>query len=109
MTYDENPEMAEFTTAELVERLRGPHPEQWTDVIRALAERTLAAVQEPRSIDAAAIVRNLAHTVGDAARITEHAIDAQELDETHRARWAEIASHLEQSASGLGWIAEGWI
>lgn len=109
MTHDENPETAEFTTAELVARLQSPYPEQWSDVIRALAERTLAAVQEPRSIDAAAIVRNLAHTVGDAARITEHAIDAGELDETHRARWAEIASHLEQAASGLGWIAEGWI
>lgn len=106
MAYDDDPE---FTTFELVERLRGPHPEEWTDVIRALAQRTLAALAEPRSVDAAAIVRNLARTVGDATRITAHAIDAEELDETHRAHWAEIASHLEQAASGLGWIAEGWI
>lgn len=109
MTYDEDPETVEFTTAELVDRLRGPHPEEWSDVIRALAERILGAVAEPRALDAAAIVRNLAHTVGDAARITEQAIDAGELDETHRAHWAEIAAHLEQAASGLGWIAEGWI
>jgi len=99
----------EFTTADLVARLSGPHPEQWTDVIAALARRTLTALPDAKALDAAAIVGNLAHTVGLARDITAAAIESPELSEALYAEWEKIREHLDRAAEGLGWISAGWI
>lgn len=110
MTYDD-PETAEFTTAELVARLSGPHPEQWTDVIRALAQRTRAALDARGTdlLDEAAIVRNLAATVEAVRAITAQVIEADLLGDGIADVWSELNEHLDQAAKSLDWIAKGWL
>jgi hypothetical protein len=98
-----------FTIAELRERLVNPSgPEDWSDVIAALADRLSTSLENRAAmpIDEAAIVRNFAHAVGDMAVVVDGFVGDVE---HHEENWAKIHGHLLEAASGLGWIAEGWI
>jgi hypothetical protein len=99
-----------FTIAELRERLVNPSgPEDWSDIVAALADRlssSLANGHPGMAIDEAAIVRNFAHAVADMAAVVNGFVGDVE---HHEENWAKIHGHLLESASGLGWIAEGWI
>lgn len=98
-----------FTIAELRERLVNPSgPEDWSDVIAALTGRLSSSLENraPMPIDEAAVVRNFAHAVGDMAVIVNGFVGDVE---HHEENWAKIHGHLLEAASGLGWIAEGWI
>lgn len=98
----------EWTTADLTAAIDGPWPEGWTDVIRVLAERvtTELAGRGTHPIDEAAIVRNFATTIDQAAVIIEGFVGGND----HTAvDWAEIRGHLNAATKGLRWIAEGWI
>jgi hypothetical protein len=98
-----------FTIAELRERLVNPSgPEDWSDVIAALADRLSTSLENrpPMPIDEAAIARNFAHAVADMAAVVDGFVGDVE---HHEENWAKIHGHLLEAASGLGWIAEGWI
>lgn len=98
-----------FSDAELRERLVNPSgPEDWSDVIAALADRLSDALANRgrTPIDEAAIVRNFAHAVADMAVIVDGFVGDVE---HHEENWAKIHGHLLEAADGLGWIAEGWI
>ena len=98
-----------FTTAELRERLVNPSgPEDWSDVIAALADRLSTSLEtrgtEP--IDEAAIVRNFANAVLDMRIVVESFVGDYE---HHKDDWATIRDCLDNAAAGLTDIAQGWI
>ena len=116
-----------WTDAELVARLQSPWPEQWSDVVRVLAERVavetadwnagrgrFAAVDgKPREgLDPAAIIRNFGWTLTAAAETGQAAVgdDIESAgDPDHAAEWREIRDRLHQGARDLLGIADGWI
>jgi hypothetical protein len=100
-----------FTTAELRERLVNPSgPEDWSDVIAALADRLSASLMNRRPempIDEAAIVRNFAATIIDMRLVVEGFVgnDSGHMEDD----WLAIKAHLDGAADGLTDIAQGWI
>lgn len=99
-----------FTIAELRERLVNPSgPEDWSDVIAALADRLSTSLADGHpgiAIDEAAIVRNFANTITDMLIVVESFVG----DYGHQADdWRAIKTHLAGAADGLTWIADGWI
>lgn len=99
-----------FTTAELRERLVNPSgPEDWSDVIAALADRLSTSVANRRSelmIDEAAIVRNFAAAIIDMQVVVEGFVGDYEHQHDD---WLAIKAHLNGAADGLTWIADGWL
>jgi len=96
-----------LSDAELRERLGDPSgPEDWSDVIAALADRLSASLPNRRPempIDEAAIVRNFAAAVID-MRIVVEGFASDMGDD-----WIVIRDHLDKAADGLTEVAEGWI
>ena len=97
-----------FTDAELRERLVNPSgPEDWSDVIAALADRLSTSLMNRRPelpIDEAAIVRNFAAAIIDMRLVVEAFVGGDMEDD-----WLGIKTHLDGAADGLSGIAEGWI
>jgi len=97
-----------FTTAELRERLENPSgPEDWSDVIAALADRLSTSLSSRRPempIDEAAIVRNFGSAIVDMCIVVERFVGSEMGDD-----WRGIRVHLIGAADGLGEIAEGWL
>lgn len=115
-----------WTDAELIARLQEPHPEQWSDVFRVLAERVanetadwnagrgrfLLADGTRKGLDAAAIIRNFGWTLTAAAEAGQAAVGDDieaAADPDHAAEWREIRDRLHQAARDLHGIADGWI
>lgn len=99
-----------FSDAELRERLVNPSgPEDWSDVIAALADRLNTSLADRRPevpIDAAAIVRNFSEAIANMYVIVEGFVG----DYEHQAEdWAKIRTHLNEATRGLDWIANAWI